>query len=321
MIDIQEISELDIPRYAPIFGCIYDLFQDYVGVYFKLVIDGEEKILQRRDDLFVIYTMSDDRQVGYEMFTVDEEYKVNSAGFDNFELHTVDGTRVIQDRNCNNLESLIFSKRSDGADNDGYDGIIGYVQYNQEKDVRLMIMYQQMFNRQDKIYSFHVKNPFQILIEERVAAKNRGSILPIKTTHYVRGEYDYRDNPTLYNIATIKDYGLSEFIEKGSFALQKSDSLVRYYKVLFTTQDKQAVTGFPFCRQYRFEDFQDFFDKYGFKSEIPEHLISIYNGENSELNYYQDIANFMKEIEMTPPDEVVKLNLKFEGNGEDGTNS
>lgn len=321
MIDIQEISELDIPRYAPIFACIYELFQDYVGVYFKLVVDGQEKLLQRRDDLFAIYTMNDDKHVGYEMFTVDEEYKVNSAGFDDFELHTIDGVRVTQDRNCNNLESLVFMQRSDGVDNDGYDGIVGYVQYNQENDVRLMIMYQQMFNRLDKIYSFHVKTPFQILIEERVAAKNRGSILPVKKTHYVRGEYDYRDNPTLYNIVTIKDYGLSEFMEKGAFALQKSESVVRYYKVLHTTQNKQAITGFPFCRQYRFEDFQDFFDKYSFKSEIPEHLIAIYNGENSELNYYQEVANFMKEIEMTPPDEVVKLNLKFEGNSEDGTNS
>ena len=30
---------------------------------------------------------------------------------------------------------------------------------------------------------------------------------------------------------------------------------------------------------------------------------------------------FMKEIEMTPPDEVVKLNLRFEGDESNGTNS
>ena len=59
----------------------------------------------------------------------------------------------------------------------------------------------------------------------------------------------------------------------------------------------------------------------GFKKKIPDYLISIQNGEYEELSRYQDIASFMKELEMEPPEEIVKLNLKFEGNGENGTNS
>ena len=34
-IDINELDELDIPRYAPVFQCVGELFGDYVGVYFK----------------------------------------------------------------------------------------------------------------------------------------------------------------------------------------------------------------------------------------------------------------------------------------------
>ena len=51
-INIDEIRELDIPKYGPIFSCVYDLFRDYVGVFFKLYIEGKEYILQRRDNLF-----------------------------------------------------------------------------------------------------------------------------------------------------------------------------------------------------------------------------------------------------------------------------
>ena len=54
---------------------------------------------------------------------------------------------------------------------------------------------------------------------------------------------------------------------------------------------------------------------------MPEYLVEIHNDENRDLNRYQAVAVFMKEIEMTPPDEVVKLNLKFEGEDCNGTNS
>ena len=44
-INIDEIRELDIPKYGPIFACVYDLFGDYVGVFFKLYVEGKEHIL------------------------------------------------------------------------------------------------------------------------------------------------------------------------------------------------------------------------------------------------------------------------------------
>ena len=262
-INIDEIRELDIPKYGPIFSCVYDLFRDYVGVFFKLYIEGKEYILQRRDNLFVLYSIEEKNSVSYEMFTVDEEYKVTSAGFDDFEMHTVSGDRVVQRRDSNNIESLVFMKRKDGEDVDGYDGSIGYIQYNQEHDVRLMLIFQQMYNHQEKVYGYHVgKSPFQILIEKGVGAKQRGSIVPVRKQRYMRGDFDERDNPHLYNIVTIKDYGLTEFMEKGAYALQKDTQIVRYYKMLHQTKDGYAVTAFPFGRQYRYEDFNEMFDKY-----------------------------------------------------------
>lgn len=321
-VDISELNELEIPKYGPIFMCVGELFGDYVGVYFKLIIDNEEYILQRRDDLFVLYQVHESNEVSYEMFTIDEEYNITSAGFDDFEMHTVSGDRVIQKRNSNNIESLVFIKRKDGEDVDGYDGTVGYVQYNQEHDVRLMLIFQQMYNYQEKVYGYHVgKSPFQILIEKGVGAKQRGSIIPVRTERYMRGDFDERDHPYLYNIAVIKDYGLVEFMEKGAYALQKDNQIIRYYKMIHQTKDGYAVTSFPFGRQYKYEDFYELFAKYGFNSKVPEYLIEIHNDDNRDLNRYEAVASFMKEIEMTPPDEVVTLNLKFEGDESNGKNN
>ena len=160
-IDISELDELDIPKYAPVFQCVGELFGDYVGVYFKLLIDDQEYILQRRDDLFVLYQVHEANEISYEMFTVDEEYKVVSAGFDDYEMHAVSGDRVIQRRNTNNIESLVFMKRSNGADVDGFNGSIGYVQYNQEHDVRLMLIYQQISWKSTTLQI--IKNIFAII--------------------------------------------------------------------------------------------------------------------------------------------------------------
>lgn len=320
--DIKELSETDLQSYAPIFSCIFNLFGDYVGVYFKLVIDGKERLLQRRDNMFVLYNMAGENLVNYEMFTVDDEYKIDSAGFDNFEVYTMNGDKVIKENGSSNLESLVFIKRSDGRDSDGFDGTVGYIQYNQEKDTRLMLLYQQMYNDRGKVYSYHVdKNPIQIMIEKGVGAKQRGSILPVRTSRYYRCDYDYRDHNVFYNLAVLKDYGLQEFMEKGAYALHRENVISRYQKIITTTSSGYAVTGFPFCKQYPYEAFNELFDEYGFRKKIPDSLLSIYNGEFDDLNYYQEIASFMKEIEMSPPEEVIKLNLRYEGNGNDGTNS
>ena len=91
--------------------------------------------------------------------------------------------------------------------------------------------------------------------------------------------------------------------------------------MLYQTKEGYAVTAFPFGNQYKYEDFFGTFEKYGFNSKVPEYLIEIHNDDNRDLNRYEAVAAFMKEIEMTPPDEVVKLNLKFEGSEDDGTNS
>ena len=61
--DISELKEEEIPKYTPIIMCVGELFGDYDGVYFKLLIDGKEYLLQRKDDLFVLFQVYEDNAV------------------------------------------------------------------------------------------------------------------------------------------------------------------------------------------------------------------------------------------------------------------
>ena len=320
-ITLSEIHQGEEQSYSNIFNCVGKLFGDYVGVYFKLVVDGVDYILQRRDNVFVLYHVSEQGEVNYDMFTVDEEYNVNYAILDDFQVRDEDGNKMIVRHNSSIIEYLSLVHREE-RDVDGYDGFVQYVQFDQEKDVKLMLIYQQRYNERGEVYGYHVnKLPFQITIQKGLVARQNGSIVPVRTTRYIRGNINESEHPYLYNMAVIKEYGLVEFIEKGPYAVQKDDQMVRYYKVLGQTKEGVAVTAFPFGTQYKFEDFSPMFEKYGFANKIPCDLIKLRNGENDELRKYEAIAAYMKEIEVTPPDDVIQLHLKFEGTGNNDANS
>ena len=61
--------------------------------------------------------------------------------------------------------------------------------------------------------------------------------------------------------------------------------------------------------------------KKGFATKIPDYLCETYNGRNQVLNEYKEVAEFLKEYEKTPPDEIIKLNLRFEGTSDGDSNS
>ncbi len=319
-IRIEEMEPSEVQYFAPVFQCIMDLHGDFSGFYFKLMIDGKEHLLHRIEDLFTVFTINNGNEVSYEMFCVDEDYKITSAGFDDFEMQLVSGDRCIQFRDTYNVESLVFIKRSDGHDIDGFDGSIGYIQYNQEHDVRLMLLYQQMYNSAEQVHGYQTgKEPFQILIEKGLNAKKKGSILPVRSERYIKTVIDSDD--VAYGVSAIREYGLSEFLQKGAYNLHKEDRIIRYYKILTQTKEKYAITTYPLGTGYRLDAFDELFKKYGFKRTIPQELIQIHNNQHDDLNRYQDIADYMKEVELNPPSEVQTLTLKFGGEEENGEDS
>ena len=299
MITIGELTSEDVQKYQPIFQACYELFQSVNGVYYKINIDGEEKILHRVENLFTIFEL-DENVVGYQMFTVDDNYQVADVAFDDYEMHPQGERRVFQRREDGMTECLDFFERPNGPDNEGYNGMICYVQYNPTNDMRVMIMYQQnIYSNKARIYEFHTRVPFQIKIEKHVLLRDKGVKLPFCSKTYIKRTFDYRDEPLFYTLATLKDYGVGATIGQDVVSLQGSNDITRYYRELFITKNYQAISLFPFCNQYKIEEIKEYLESLGFNTSIPKLLVDYHNNELPEIRTYQELSDLLKPIEET----------------------
>ncbi len=293
MIKIKNFAEEHAKKYIVIVECIYTLYNSYDGAYYILDIDGKEKVLHRINNIFTILSLDEDYGIEYSVFTINDNYEIIDAGFDDFETHIVDGILTVQNRDTLFTQCLYSMKRDNGLDYDGFDGVTIYSQYDPNSDVRAIITYQQMYcENRKRIYPNHIEIPFIYSLE-----KNATRRFSHKYT-YIRMEYRYDKNPNEFNMATIKDYGLRDFLKNGPVKLQQSDKIIRYYKVLAYTSQKVAITGFPFATQYEMTDMNELFTLNGFHYQVPSYLLDLYNGDYQEMNLFKEIANILKEIEM-----------------------
>lgn len=313
MVTIKELKEMDIPKYNLIFYFINDLFGDLEGIYFKTEINGQTKILQRRNNLCILYTL-EGKNISYEMFSLDDNYNIFQAGFDDYELTMYDDLLTVQERDSSIVQSLSLYKRSNGVDNDGYDGIIIYVQFDEKSNKRLTLTYQQMYNPLKNVYYYAKERmPFQIIVEHGLSVKNGNTYGPLKTDRYIKGECNYDNDFLNYNWVTIREYGLFNFLKHGAYELQKEETLHRYFKFNRTIKDNQALVFLPLVHN-TFEQMKSYIEKLGFRFSIPDYLFDSVNGNNQILEEYKEIASFIKEYEMGSVEEERKLNFTMEDN-------
>lgn len=294
MIKVKEMSELEMHKYGVIFQCVFDLFNDFEGVYFKIEVNGQEKILQRKDNLCVLYTLEDEKTVSYEMFSLDEEYNVSQAGFDDYELTMYGDLFTVQERNSSIVQSLKLYKRTDGVDNDGYDGLIIFVQYDIKKKTRITLTYQQIFDKENSIYYYAKERmPLQVVIEYGV---------------FVNDEVGY-------TLTAMNEYGLLNVLKNGSYNLLREDRTVRYVKSLFIDFKGNYRDAWPFANLLKAEEIESLIKKYNFNTRIPDFIISLYNGENKDVLLIQEIVEKVRLLEnelLQPENSRMCLTLKFE---------
>lgn len=294
MIKVKEMSELEMHKYGVIFQCVFDLFNDFEGVYFKIEVNGQEKILQRKDNLCVLYTLEDEKTVSYEMFSLDEEYNVSQAVFDDYELTMYGDLFTVQERNSSIVQSLKLYKRTDGVDNDGYDGLIIFVQYDIKKKTRITLTYQQIFDKENSIYYYAKERmPLQVVIEYGV---------------FVNDEVGY-------TLTAMNEYGLLNVLKNGSYNLLREDRTVRYVKSLFIDFKGNYRDAWPFANLLKAEEIESLIKKYNFNTRIPDFIISLYNGENKDVLLIQEIVEKVRLLEnelLQPENSRMCLTLKFE---------
>ena len=296
MYKLKALTDQDVVNHETAIRCAYQVYDDVVGVFYLLEKDGKEYILHNYDNVFMVVEEFEDSTVSYTMFGVDENFELSDLGYKDFELHIMGDEYVFQDRNTGISTSIVLKTRDNGDDIDGYNGFVRFTQFNPEKQTRATITFQHMFYGEGKISPYHIVKPFQFIFYD-VKQKRNGELKIKCKDQFIGRTFDYCKEKLLYDIVSIKDYGLSEFLEKGSYSLQKNDrSVTRYYKILYVNDNHYAQTGFPFTRQYTLEDMKLKLEESGFSYGIPQTYINIYNGNDEQLKDIKELIEEIKKI-------------------------
>lgn len=295
MYKLKELTDNDVLRHELSIRCAYQVHGDVVGTFYLLDKDGKESILHNVDNIFMIIDELDGK-VSYTMFAVDDNFELSDLGYPEFEFHLLDNEYVFLDRETGNSYSIALNERVDGEDVDGYNGYVRFTQFNTDTKERATITFQHMYSQGRMVSPFYTKKPFQVIFQSNVKLTKKGEFKSNKKKQYIAKTFSVYDDKLGYDIATIKDYGLSEFMEKGSYALQNNErSITRYYKILYVTDSLYAATGFPFTRQYSLEDMIDMLKMRGFGYEIPQQYMDIYNGRDELLNEVKQLIEEIKK--------------------------
>lgn len=295
MYKLKELTDNGVLRHELSIRCAYQVYGDVVGSFYLLEKDGKESILHNEDNIFMIIDELDGK-VSYTMFAVDDNFELSDLGYPEFEFHLLDKEYVFLDRETGKSYSIALNERVDGEDVDGYNGYVRFTQFNLDTRERATITFQHMYTEGKMVSPFHTKKPFQVIFQSNVKITKKGEFKSSSKKQFIAKTFSIYDDKLGYDIATIKDYGLSEFLEKGSYALQSNErNITRYYKILYVTDSLYAATGFPFTRQYTLEDMIAMLKERGFGYEIPQQYMDIYNGRDELLNEVKQLIEEIKK--------------------------
>ena len=307
-VELLELGIDDFHKYSELFMTIFRSFGDYDGEFYNLRIGNSYKLVQRRDNVIYIYDYDSNGEIRYQIFEIDDGYKVGDMLFKEGRLSNVGKTKILCNDDTGNVESLVLCKNTLGKDSCFYGDIAAHTQYNSEADVRTISLYQHNANSKGYIYPYSFRNgPVQIIIQDGVLKRKP------KSKVYFKVEYNKFDNPFGYKMTVLKDYGLDEFMKNGPYKLESDDSIFRYQKVLYKTKDGVGVTSFPFGKQYTLDDVKNYFNSLGFKKDVTSELIQMVNGVYLDMDFYSRIAECFKKLDK---DSTIVLRKESDSNGQ-----
>lgn len=288
MIKLEKLSLEEINTQPSYIDQIMSLFDnDISGNFYKYTYNGTERWLYELDGYCTILG-NDGEYILYTSFYVNkDDYSIPYMEFDEFCAGVDDGEMLLWKNDDTISESLRTVNRSAQANNDGYSGLIVHHQRNTESGDEILVSYQNQYREDGHIFSCNLKNPFVVCFIDGKTHKVT-SYLNFKTNR------DYMS----YDVITIKEYGLSEFLANGSFALQRSHEINRYFKILHQKKDGTCIIGVLVNRAIKTEEMEQMIKDKGFRLEVPEYVINYYNGGYEECDEYKELALALREYEL-----------------------
>ncbi len=286
MIKLEKLSLEEISEKVCYVEQLMELYEnDLSGEFYKYTYNGEERWLYCLNGYCTILS-NDGEYILYTSFYVDRgDYSLIYMEFDKFNAGVDNGEILLWREGDNISESLRTLDRSAMENNEGYSGLVIHHQKNVETGEDLLVSYQNQYREDGRIFSCNLQRPFVICF---VDGK--------KITKYL----NYRTNRDYltYDMITIKEYGLSEFLKQGSYALQKEYEIRRYFKIRYQMSDGTCILGVPFSKCMTEEEMKKMIEDKGFRLEVPQYVIDYYNGEYEECNEYKELAEALKQFDL-----------------------
>lgn len=291
MVQIVNLDEETLKKVPNVIELLYNIFGAKTIGLFAVVVDNELGFIGR-DGSNCVYIHKD----GYNFFALNQDEELCALRKDGFEIF-FDGDIFFVDEN--KIEQRVDLYSLSEPDQDDYDGFVSYKQYNSENDTLCEIRYQHMYREIDGrpiIYGYHTQVIDCLYIDENYTKKSRPKrgFLPKSSKYYTKVEFD--DGMVGHTVSLIRDYGLMEFLEKGSYQLEKERKLVRYAKTQLIDFEGNFRDFWPLGEQLKTEELLELIKSYGFRTELPWQLIEIYNGRDNFVNTLNEIVRQMKEI-------------------------
>lgn len=297
MIKFINIDETDTKTLEDILNAHAEIVGEYSGKFFKYNMNDSIGYLYKKDDLITCYYFDND-YLYYQIFYVDENYNITKFDWDDYIVDLTGDSLFFNNYEKNLYSSISMVKRKNGDDIDGYNGVIGYTQYNPLNNMTATIAYQYMFSKmreKDVIYDFHMKEPLEVIISVGPDGKHPKSFVSRSA----------KRGTLLYEIMLKKD----------KQSVYEQNDIKRYYRVLFKDHNDYAVTGFPFCPQYTIQNIEAMLKEKGFNLYIPESIREFYNDYLKIIKDYQEIAFELGRLEEKIKDvEAKSLTLKLGDN-------
>ncbi len=295
-LSIEEINKRS--DYLSILDGIYS--GDFSGEFFKYNFHGDERWLYRSEGYCTILCTEGD-SIGYTSFYVDSDYTLGYMEFDKFCAGVDNDEIMVWNEESLIRESLRMVERSEFASKDGYTGVIVHHQRNDETKEDLIVSYQNQYRKDGHIYPCNLQRPFVVCFV-------KGN----KVTRYLnfRTNRDYLS----YDVITIKEYGLLEFLKNGSYALQGSHEINRYFKIKYQKSDGTCVILTPISVGYTEEEMQQMIKDKGFKVGVSQYVIDYFNGEYEEIEEYRELALALQQLDLEESKDK-KLDKAGDSNG------
>lgn len=307
MAQIVKCSEEVLLQIPNVQEYIYKIFGDKPLVLYA-VLDNNRIGFIVRNFYNCLYIKNDTD--GYSVIpfqlTENEEIGMVMIGDDHF-FFSDDSMYMIDKEG---IEHTLGIKAIDGFDPDNYNGFVFYAQYNKKNDTICDIRYQQMYREVDgkvPIYEYHTKKIDSVSIDEKYTKRgnNHFGIIPPRSKYF--SKYEFNRDHMGYTLTALKDYGVFDVVTKGAYALHKEDKVIRYVKAFYLQKDGNFVDLWPFARQITDEELKDYIKSLGFRAEVPEELMAVYNGQDKIVLELQGLASQIKELGKCDDEEMCMI--------------